>query len=43
MDMDKFKRVLARFSEHLREAGEVKASEAVKTIIKYVDGVTKKE
>ena len=36
MDMDKFIRVLIRFSEHLRDFGEVKAAEAVYSILKAV-------
>lgn len=41
MDMEDFKSVLARFAERLRECGELKASEAVETILKYVNGWTK--
>lgn len=36
MDMEKFKKTLKRFADHLREAGEVKAAEAVESIYKYV-------
>ena len=41
MDMERFKSYLKGFAEKLRECGEVKAAEAVETILKYVDGCTK--
>ena len=37
MSMEKFKNALKRFAEHLRNFGEVKAAEAVETILKAVD------
>lgn len=37
MNMEKFKNVLKRFSEHLRDFGELKAAEAVETILKAVE------
>lgn len=37
MNIEKFKRYLTRFAEHLREAGEEKAADAVITILKAVD------
>lgn len=36
MDMEKFEGTLNRFAEHLRNAGEIKAAEAVETILKSV-------
>lgn len=37
MNVEKFKNVLKRFAEHLRDFGEVKAAEAVETILKALD------
>ena len=37
MNMEKFRNTLKRFAEHLREAGEEKAAEAVETILKGVE------
>ena len=37
MNMEKFKNVLKRFAEHLRDFGEVKAAEAVESILKAVE------
>ncbi len=37
MDMEKFTGSLKRFAEHLRDFGEVKAAEAVETILKAID------
>lgn len=37
MNMKKFTVTLKRFSEHLRDFGEVKAAEAVESILKAVD------
>ena len=37
MDIEKFKKILTRFAEHLRDFGEVKAAEAVETILKAID------
>lgn len=37
MDKDKLRNILARFAEHLRDFGEVKASEAVESILKAID------
>ena len=36
MNMDKFKKTLTRFAEHLRDFGEMKAAEAVETILKVI-------
>lgn len=38
MDMERFLGTLERFAEHLRNAGEIKAAEAVETIMKSVIG-----
>lgn len=35
--MERFKNTLKRFAEHLRDFGEVKAAEAVETILKAAD------
>ena len=37
MDMDKFEKTLTRFAEHLRDFGEVKAAEAVESILKAIN------
>ena len=37
MDMEKFKKTLERFADHLTEAGEKKAAEAVKSILKATE------
>lgn len=37
MNMKKFKNVLKRLAEHLRNLDEVKAAEAVETILKAVE------
>ena len=37
MNMEKFKNVLKRFAEHLRDFGEVKAAEAVESILKAIE------
>lgn len=36
MNIEKFKGTLKRFAEHLRNVGEVKAAEAVETVLKYL-------
>lgn len=41
-EIEKFKAYLKRFAERLRECGEQKAAEAVETILKYVNGRTRK-
>ena len=38
LDLAKFKRILRRFADRLRNAGELKAAEAVESILKYVNG-----
>lgn len=37
MDMIRFIGTLERFAEHLRNAGEIKAAQAVETILKSVN------
>ena len=41
-EIEKFKKILKRFAERLRECGELKAADAVETIIKYVNGRQRK-
>jgi len=38
LDLTKFRRILKRFAERLREAREPKAAEAVESVLKYVNG-----
>ena len=40
LDLEHFQGTLKRFADHLREAGEVKAAEAVESIYKYVSRYT---